>query len=147
MTFAELAAETRRTRRNILIKFEREHGDKRAAMLRREHIAAMFKEKSAKRFLAINWLKTIRALCKFAVDESLLKADPTEGIKNLSGKTDGYRTWSEDDVAVYEAKHPLGTRERLALELFICTAQRRSDVVRMGRQHVRHAVIEDANGQ
>jgi integrase len=142
VTFADLAAETQRTRKNILIKFEREHGDKRAAMLKREHIAAMFKEKSAKRFLAINWLKTLRALCKFAVDEGLLKTDPTDGIKNLSGATAGYRTWDESDVAKYEAKHPLGTRERLALELLACTAQRRSDVVKMGRQHMRKAVIE-----
>jgi integrase len=31
----------------------------------------------------------------------------------------------------------IGTRERLAFELLLCTAQRRSDVVRMGPQHVR----------
>jgi integrase len=143
-TFADLAKETQRTRKNILIKFEREHGDKRLARLERKHIAAMFKEKSAKRFLAINWLKTVRSLIKFAIDESLLKTDPTEGIKNLSGKTDGYRTWDESDVVKYEVKYPLGTRERLTLELLICTAQRRGDIVKMGRQHVRKIVIDES---
>ena len=62
MTFGELAAETKRTRRNILERFAEEHGDKRAAMLQREHIQAMFAKKAGKRFSARNWLKTIRAL-------------------------------------------------------------------------------------
>lgn len=35
-----------------------------------------------------------------------------------------------------------GTRERLALALLVNTAQRRSDVVRMGRQHIRNGMIE-----
>ena len=37
--------------------------------------------------------------------------------------------------------HPIGSRARLALALLLYTAQRRSDVVRMGRQHVRDGVV------
>lgn len=142
VTFSDLAIETKRTRRNILMRFVKEHGDKRAAMLRREHILAMFGKKRDRRFAARNWLKTVRALMQFAVDGGLLKEDPTIGIKNISGKTEGYRTWDEDDIAAFEVRHPVGTRERLALELLLCTAQRRSDVVKMGRQHVRNGAIE-----
>ena len=35
----------------------------------------------------------------------------------------------------------MGTKARLALELLLCTGQRRGDVVRMGRQHVRRGVL------
>jgi integrase len=143
LTFSELAAETRRTRRNILIKFERNYGDLHVVTLKRKNIVTMFERIASKKFLAINWLKTVRALMKFGVDNGMVKDDPTQGVKNLSGKTAGYRTWEEGDVAKYEDRHPLGTRERLALELLICTAQRRSDIVRMGRQHLRNVVIED----
>jgi integrase len=142
IAFGELAAETKRTRRNILERFAEEHGEKRAAMLQREHISAMFSKKRDKRFAARNWLKTIRALMQFAVADGRLKEDPTAGIKNLSSKTEGFRSWSEDDIAKFEARFPIGTRERLALELLLCTAQRRSDVVRMGRQHIRNGAIE-----
>jgi integrase len=142
VTFNDLAAETKRTRRNVLTRFAKEHGDKRAAMLKREHVMAMFTKKADKRFAARNWLKTVRVLMTFAVSNGLLKEDPTLGIKNLSGETKGYRTWDEDDIAAFEARHPIGTRERLALELLLCTAQRRSDVVRMGRQHIRNGAIE-----
>jgi integrase len=137
MAFHALAPETRRTRRNILERFRTEHGEKRSALLRREHVMLMFAKKAATRFAARNWLKTVRALMHFAITEGLLIADPTAGIKNLSGKTDGFRTWNEDDIAAFETRHPIGTRERLALALLVNTAQRRGDVVRMGRQHVR----------
>ena len=142
MAFQALAPETRRTRRNILERFRAEHGDKRSALLKREHVNVMFAKKSATRFAARNWLKTVRALMQFAVAEGLLTADPTAGIKNLSGKTDGFRTWNEDDIAAFEARHPIGTRERLALALLLNTAQRRGDVVQMGRQHIRNGAIE-----
>lgn len=138
VTFGSLASETKRTRRNILERFAREHGDKRYAMLKPEHVVAMFETKAAKRFAARTWLKTIRALMQFAVSKNLLMHDPTAGIKNLSGKTDGFRTWDEQDIAAFERRWPLGTRERLALALLLWTLQRRGDVVRMGRQHVRN---------
>jgi integrase len=137
ITFGELAAETKRTRRNILERFAEEHGDKRAGKLQREHITAIFSKKRDKRFAARNWLKTIRALMQFAVADGRLKEDPTTGIKNLSSKTEGFRSWTEDDIAKFVRRWPVGTRERLALELLVCTAQRRSDIVRMGRQHIR----------
>ena len=142
IAFGELATETKRTRRNILERFAEEHGDKRAAMLQREHIQAMFAKKASKRFAARNWLKTIRALMQFAVVDGRLKEDPTTTIKNLSSKTEGFATWTEDHIAEFERRFPVGTRERLALALLLCTAQRRSDVVKMGRQHIRNGAIE-----
>lgn len=137
ITFGELATETKRTRKNILNNFAKEYGGDPVALLQRKHVEAMFKKKAAKRFAARNWLKTVRALMQFAVAEGRLKDDPTFGIKNLSGKTDGFRTWDESDIAAFEARWPIGTRERLALALLLWTLQRRGDVVRMGRQHIR----------
>jgi hypothetical protein len=54
-------------------------------------------------------------------------------------RTDGYRTWTDDDIAAFEAKHQVESRARLALLLH--AEQRRSDVVQMGRQHVRGGVL------
>ena len=56
-------------------------------------------------------------------------------------KSDGHHTWADDEIQRYEKQHPLGTRARLALALLIYTGQRRGDVVRMGRQHVRDGVL------
>jgi len=67
--------------------------------------------------------------------------DPTRGIRGAKINSDGYRTWSEADIEAFEARHPVGSRARLALALLLYTAQRRSDVVRMGRQHVRDGAL------
>jgi integrase len=48
----------------------------------------------------------------------------------------GYRTWTEAEIEQYRNHWPSGTKQRLAFELLLCTGQRRSDVVRMGRQHM-----------
>ena len=62
---------------------------------------------------------------------------PDRNIKQRSIKGDGFHTWTDDEIAQFEAHHPIGTKPRLALALLLYTAQRRGDVVRMGRQHIR----------
>jgi integrase len=47
-----------------------------------------------------------------------------------------------DEILQFETKHPVGSRARLALALLLYTGQRRSDVVRMGRQHFRDGVLQ-----
>jgi site-specific recombinase XerD len=83
---------------------------------------------------ARNFLNTLRAMIAFAIDAGIRADDPTIGVKRPKIKTDGYRTWSEDDIAAFEATHPLGTMPRLALALLLYTGQRRSDIVAMGLQ-------------
>jgi integrase len=135
-TFAALATETQRSRKNILKRFAAEHGDKRVAMLKREHVMAMFNKKAGKRFAARNWLKTVHVLMQFAVNNGSLREDPTIGIKNLSGKTTGYMTWLEPQIAQYRAHHQLGTVARLAIELLLNIAARRHDAHVIGQQHI-----------
>ena len=91
--------------------------------------------------VARNWLKAIRHLIRYAMSADLCQADPTQGIKLPKMKTDGIHTWSEQDIAAYEAAHPIGTKARLAFALLLFTAQRVSDVTAMGRQHIRNGVL------
>ena len=46
-----------------------------------------------------------------------------------------------DEVRRYEERHPIGTKARLALALLLFTGQRRSDITRLGRQHIRDGKI------
>jgi integrase len=90
---------------------------------------------------ARNWFKAIKAIVQHCIDVDLLKDDPTLGIRLRPIKGDGHPTWSEEEIAQFEAHYPIGTKPRLALALLLYTAQRRSDVVRMGRQHIRNGVL------
>jgi integrase len=139
--FQVLAPETRRTRRCILERFRAEHGDKRIALLQRAHIDRMVAAKAAMPSAARNLLRVLKALMAHCVANHIRNDDPTQGVKSAKIKTDGYATWSEEHIATFEAQHPAGSRARLALALLLYTGQRRSDVVRLGRQHVRNGVI------
>jgi integrase len=141
IAFRCLAAETQRTRRNILERFRAEHGDKRFTLLQREHIVRMLGSKISKPSAARNWLNTIRAMMQFAIAEGMRQDDPTRDVKSPKIKTEGFTTWSEENIAAFEQTHAIGTRARLALALLLYTAQRRSDVVRMGRQNIRDGAL------
>jgi integrase len=90
---------------------------------------------------ANNWLRMVRMLMQIAIEMGLRNDDPTLGIKTLKIKSDGFQIWAAEHIEKYRAKHAIGTRPRLALELLLNTAQRRSDVVRMGRQHIRDGIL------
>jgi integrase len=131
------SAITRSTYRNILERFRREHGDKRVAMLRRKDIVAMLAAKAETPGAANHWLRMLRTLMGFAIDEGMIEVDPTARVKDIKTKSSGFHSWTEEEIAAFEAWHPVGSKARLALALLIYTAQRRADVVRMGPQHVR----------
>jgi integrase len=135
--FAGLALETRRTRRSILERLREQHGDKPIALIERKHVKAMVDAKAATPSAARNLLRVLRPLMAFAIENSFRSDDPTIGVKHAPIKTDGYDTWSEDDIAAFEAHHPIGTKALLAFALLLHTVQRRGDVVRMSRRDLR----------
>lgn len=140
--FQNAAPLTKKTYRNTLTRFCEVHGDKPVAALETRHIVALLGAMSDRKAAANKLLDRLRSLMDFAVLMRLRKDNPTLGVKPYRLATDGFKTWSEADIATFRAKHPKGTRARLAFELLLNTGQRRSDVVRMGWQHVRDGRIE-----
>jgi integrase len=140
MFFGALAPGTQAMRRAILERFRAEHGDRPISTMPPKFIALMLNR--MKPFAARNWLKTIRHLMQFCVAQEMIAADPTLGVKLPRAKSDGIYTWTEAEISQFEAHHAPGTKERLAFALLLYTAQRRGDVVRMGRQHVRDGVLQ-----
>jgi integrase len=139
--FLALAPARQQTYRLILEKFRTEHGDKPLALLTRQHINAILAQKVTTPAAANHWLRLIKVLMAFAVEEEWRADNPAMTVTPIKTRSDGFHTWTEGEIAVYEAKHPIGSKARLALALLLYTAQRRSDVVRMGRQHVRDGVV------
>ncbi|KAF0137355.1 MAG: phage integrase [Xanthobacteraceae bacterium] len=84
-------------------------------------------------------VKALRQVFAYAVadDDIALNSNPARDIPYLAPDGDGFHSWTTEEVRQYEARHPIGTKARLALALLLYTAQRRSDVVLLGRQHVR----------
>src|SRR5215468_9431902 len=143
--FTSKSAGTQRMRRGILERFRAAYGDRPFALLPAEWIEALLDSKPP--HAARSWLVTLRSLCQFALKRGWLRADPTRDIRQRPIKGDGFHTWTEDEISQFVRFHPVGTKPRLALALLLYTMQRRSDVIRMGRQHLSDCLDERLRAQ
>ena len=134
--FQGLAASTQKTYRNVIERFRDKHGDKPVAAIERKHIKAIIGAMHETPGAANSLLKRLRTLFRFALDIGMRHDDPTLRVRGYRAKGDGFHTWTEDEIARFEARHAIGTKARLALGVMLYTGQRRSDAVTMGRQHL-----------
>ena len=134
-SFRSLTGGSPAKRRAILERFRERHGHLPLASLPREFIVALLD--TLPPHAALNWLKAFRHFFRWCLDRKLVRNDPTSGIRLKMPKSDGFHTWTEDEIAQFESHYPIGSKPRLALALGLYTAQRRGDVVRIGRQHIK----------
>ncbi len=80
-------------------------------------------------------------MMQHAIEIEMRIDDPTRDVKPIKVKSEGFHSWSEAEIAQFEARHPIGSKARLAFTLLLYTGQRRGDVVTMGRQHVRDGYV------
>src|SRR5690606_24486272 len=104
-----------------------------AGMVRRAHTPRV----------AAAYVSVMRALFDFAKASGWVSSNPvTSDVKASQERTDGYHTWTIEEVDRYRERHPVGTQARLALDIFLYTGLRRSDAIRLGKQHIKGNVIQ-----
>lgn len=140
--FTRLKPQSQRTYRRLLDAYLIGRETRPVAQLEPRHILAVLDRMSGTPAQANALLNVLRRLFQFAFERGWRKDNPTRDIKRLRYDKKPYATWTEADIATFEKRWPLGTRARLALALLLYTGQRRSDVVRMGPQHVRDGSVE-----
>ena len=148
--YTGLSDVTKRTYRNILERFRTEHGDKRVAMLQRQHVQKLIGERAETPAAANRLLRMIHILMRHAIEANWRRDDPTLGVRKVRETSTGFTTWEEEHIDQFLSVHSPGTRAHLAMSLLLYTGQRRSDVVRMGRQHIRNnvlTIIQQKTGQ
>lgn len=133
---AELALESQKGRRNILRAVCAKAGGLPFNKLEGRHVLQWMDDRAETPEAANNLLKALRGLFRFAERRSLLKQNPVAGLRKIKSKSDGFHTWTEDEVRQFEAKHPVGTIPRLVLAMALFTGLRRGDLVALGAQHV-----------
>src|SRR5262249_23363771 len=82
-------------------------------------------------------VKFIRAMFNWAVDEEVVRWNPACDVRLTKTGSIGFHAWDIREVEQFEQRHPIGSKARLALALLMWTGARRSDVVLLGKQHVR----------
>lgn len=136
-----LQPQTQHIYRLVLDRFRNEHGHRLAGDLTPEHLRVLLDKMADRPAAAKNLLKRLRAVYDVGIERGLVRSNPTIGVRLAKRRTDGFRAWDDDDIAAFMKRWPAGSRARLALYLLLYTGQRRSDVVKMGWQHVRGGKI------
>jgi integrase len=131
-----------------LAAIQNDHGHRSVAGLTNERVRKMLAPYANRPGAAHSLLKMLRILIKHAIAINWLNADPSVGIKRAKLKE--IRSWTDEEIAAFEARWPTGSRERLAFGLHLYTGQRRSDVHRMTWRDIssgRIAVVQQKTGK
>jgi site-specific recombinase XerD len=138
--WAALSPGTRRQRENIFAHVMASAGDEPYGSVTKKTIEAGRDRRRATPYAAGNFLKAMRGLFRWAAEATHVENDPTDGVRGLNKKKSrGFLPWTEDDVTAYQKRWPLGTKERVWLDLILYMGPRRGDACRIGRQHERTA--------
>ncbi len=136
-----LSLATRRQRENILRHVLETAGTQPLSRITTAAIMVGRDRRAATPSQARHFLDAMRGLFRWAAKAKIVRTDPTIGVDDPPRpKSDGFLVWTEEHVAAYERRWPLGTRQRVWLAVLLFTGLRRGDAVRLGRQHVRDGV-------
>jgi integrase len=133
--FKGLAAETKRQRWSIMRRLQNDAGGNPVKLLTRERVAQ--KLSTLTPFMHRNWDRALRPLFAYAVTIGWTKENPFDQIeKPKLPKSNGFKAWTEFEIEMYRERWPLGTMQRLAIELLINTMLRGADAIKLGSQHI-----------
>lgn len=148
----KMAANSQATYRGIIERFRdrkkasgKRYGDLPAASITTAHIDDLLGSMSETPAAANNLRKVLKRLFRIAVKAGIRQDNPVAETDTYKpGK--GFHTWTEDEIAQYRARWPVGTMARAALEIALNTAARRCNVATLrrdqlidGKFHIAHA--------
>jgi integrase len=146
--FANLKPSSQTSYRIVLDRFGTKHGHRLVRDMPRDKVAAYVHEIGAERPGMANLTRSV--LCKLLAHAVRLGYRNDNPVAEIDRYKLGTRhTWTDAQLAAFESRWPLGTRERLAYALLLYTGQRGGDVVRMRRQDIAGgciAVVQQKTG-
>lgn len=147
--FTNLKPNSKRLYRYVLEPIRTKHGHRALATMTRENLIAVIEKIGEKAPGMANLTRAVlQKVLKCALERNAVRVNP------LAQKVTAYKigtrhTWTDDELAQFEKRWPLGTRQRLAYALLFYTGQRGGDVVRMRRKDIaggRITVIQEKTG-
>jgi integrase len=150
-TFQKAGPTRQRVVRGILESFRADYGSDLVANFRFDHVEAILLTKAKKRqdgkrevggpVAAASLHKQLKRLFRYAVKVGMIATNPAELAEGVKAPKGGLHPWSEAEITAYRAKHPLGTKARLALEVMLWTGLRLGDASRFGRAHIKGGIV------
>jgi integrase len=125
---------TQAHKRSVLNRFCETAGNLPYAAFRRKDVEASQEKRRETPAAADCLVKYLRSLFVWAIKNELATFNPAVAVEKIDN-SEGFHTWTPDEISTYRAHYPVGTKARLALEIFLNVGARISDACRIGRQH------------
>lgn len=132
--FRSLKQSSQKIYRYVLEPLAKAHGHRTALMTHRQAAKIISDIGATKPGMANLTKSVLQKLFKFAIKAEWRDDNPIVGIERYKGGE--HHTWTEGELKQFEARWPLGTRQRLAYALLLYTGQRVGDVAKATRADI-----------
>lgn len=141
--WSALSKATRRQRENILSRVMAKSGHEPFKAIDSSDIEAGKDARKDTPAQSRNYLDAMKGLFRFAKKANYVEVDPTLGVETPQRARggSGFPAWDEDDLAAYRERWPMGTRQRVWVEVLRGTGLRRGDAVVAGKMHVKEGLF------
>ena len=116
---------TKKQRDNFFHALVESSGNVPYVAIKKHHIVEAIDRRKKTPAAANNYLKTLKALFKWAYESGYLIENPAESVKKLKYKSLGFTSWTSEDLDKFRKKWKIGSRERLAMEVPVDRASAR----------------------
>lgn len=131
-----LSPGTRAARRRAAEDIRRRYGRAMVADLETRHIRDDLARLNP--HPANSRLKVWRAMCRLWFEIGVTPTDPARDVRpRRAPKSDGHTPWERADLEMFRARWPIGSPQRLAMELIYRTAAAIGDACRLGPGNVK----------
>lgn len=116
-------------------------GDANPARMQRKDVIRLRDANAEKAYFANYSLRVLRVLMEQCIDLGWRDDNPAKGVSELKTDKVEREPWPRELLDAYRAACPLGSRERLVMELCVGTGQRIGDVLEMRWSDVQDGAV------
>jgi len=116
-------------------------GEANPAKMQRKDVIRLRDSNAEKAYFANYSLRVLRVLMEHCVDLGWRETNPARGVPEIKTAKTEREPWPRELLDVYRAHCPLGTRERLVMELCVGTGQRIGDVLTMRWSNIENGAV------
>lgn len=137
--YQRLRPKTREQYDATFAKFSTKFGTAQVRAIDTKFVLKMMDGLKARPGVANVSLRILKLLLNFAIQRGDITSNPTDRVQPV--KLGQWATWTEDHIAAFEKRWPLGTMERRAFNVALATGQRATDLGAMQTKDVKDGFI------
>ena len=131
----EYSEATQKNRSAIFDRYRKAQGNRPVSTIKRADIERALYATGG--WAAVNETKALKPVFEHLRRLRFVRENPFAGIELDRPKIKGFPVAEADDIATFQERWPIGTRERLIFDLGLYTGAARVDLAKLGRKNVK----------